>query len=98
MTDAARQQHRFAAGATVRVVLHDRAGHTRAPRYVRGQTGRIMEIHGEYRLPDAVVAGDGKRRESVYAVAFKATDLFGTGDHEVIVDLWDSYLEAAESI
>jgi nitrile hydratase len=94
MADPSR--HRFALGDSVRVSLHDRVGHTRAPRYVRGHLGRVIDIDGSYRLPDAVVAGDRTRYETVYEVAFRAADLFGEGDHEVIVNLFDSYLEHVE--
>ena len=33
--------------------------------------------------------------EPCYAVRFAAADLFGSGDHTVTVDLWESYLERA---
>jgi nitrile hydratase len=29
----------------------------------------------------------------VYAVRFEAADLWGEGDHSVIVDLWEPYLD-----
>jgi nitrile hydratase subunit beta len=45
-------------------------------------------------LPDASVAGLATT-ETCYAVRFAAADLFGSGDHMVTVDLWESYLERA---
>jgi hypothetical protein len=82
------------AGQPVRVVQCDVAVHTRAPRYVRGRTGRIIEDHGTHPLPDSVVAGERPPRTgTVWAVAFHARELFGTGDHTVTVNLWEQYLE-----
>jgi hypothetical protein len=33
--------------------------------------------------------------ETCYAVRFSAVDLWGSGDHTVTVDLWESYLDRA---
>ena len=85
------------AGQPVRVVQRDVAVHTRAPRYVRGRTGRIVEGHGTHPLPDSVVAGERPPRTgTVWAVVFHAWELFGTGDHTVTVNLWEQYLEPVE--
>lgn len=84
----------YPPGTPVRVRAVDPEVHTRAPRYVRGQPGVIVEAHGDHRLPDAVVAGaPDVRPEPVYAVRFAARDLWGQGDHSVTVNLWHSYLE-----
>ncbi|MGX1850891.1 nitrile hydratase subunit beta [Streptomyces sp. NBC_01456] len=86
----------FRAGERVRVRAGDPAGHTRAPRYVRGQVGRIVECQGSWELADEVAAGVAEPRvEPVYTVAFAAGDLWGEGGHEVTVDLWESYIERA---
>lgn len=87
---------RFAAGQRVRVVLDDPAGHTRAPRYVRGHVGEIVERHGRHPLPDAVVAGGRPEPSAVYAVRFDADQLWESGGHSVTVNLWDEYLEPAD--
>lgn len=92
---------RFAPGAQVRVRMDDPRVHTRAPRYVRGRRGTVLEVHGIHPLPDAVVAGRGPAAEPVYAVAFPSAELWA-GDaaddepftgHRVIVNLWETYLE-----
>jgi hypothetical protein len=80
-------------GARVRVRLLDPPVHTRAPQYVRGHQGVIIEQHGVHPLPDAVVAGGPPATEPVYAVRFAALDLWGEGDHTVTVNLWQSYVE-----
>jgi nitrile hydratase len=66
------------------------AWHTRCPRYLRGAVGEIVRVQGDDGVPDV----DNAEREAVYAVRF---DLWGedTGDHVVLADLWERYLEAA---
>ena len=83
----------FAPGTHVRVRPCDPDVHTRAPRYVRGHHGVVVEQHGVHPLPDAVVSGAETRLEPVYAVRFAARDLWGEGEHTVTVNLWASYLE-----
>jgi nitrile hydratase len=88
-----RTTDRFSRGATVRVRALDPSHHTRAPHYVRGHAGTVVAVHGRHRLPDDVVAGAAQPRvEPVYAVRFHARTLWGSGDHAVIVNLWESYL------
>lgn len=85
-------------GTPVRVREHDPAVHTRAPRYVRGHRGVVVEVHGRHPVPDDVVAGVAEPRiEPVYAVRFEARDLWGEGSHAVTVNLWQRYLELEEA-
>jgi nitrile hydratase len=81
-------------GARVRARNVDPDGHTRCPRYVRGHTGEVAAVLGEWALPDASVRGV-THPETCYAVRFPAAELWGSGDHTVTVDLWESYLERA---
>jgi hypothetical protein len=90
---------RFTTGERVRVTQLDPPLHTRAPRYVRGQVGTVVGLHGVHRLPDDVVAAVAQPRvEPVYAVRFEARSLWGAGEHSVTVNLWESYLSAAEEV
>jgi nitrile hydratase subunit beta len=84
----------YAVGQRVRARAGDPDHHTRIPRYVRGHAGEIVARLGDWPLPDAWVAGV-RKSETCYAVRFAAADLFGSGDHTVTVDLWESYLERA---
>ena len=84
----------YALGDRVRARAGDPDRHTRLPRYVRGQSGEVVALLGDWVLPDACVAGR-PATETCYAVRFTAADLFGSGDHTVTVDLWESYLERA---
>jgi hypothetical protein len=84
----------FASGDRVRTSRDDPPHHTRVPRYVRGAVGEVVEPQGEHLLPDDRVRGT-TTREPVYTVRFTAAELFGSGDHEVTVDVWQSHLERA---
>ncbi|MDE2482903.1 MAG: nitrile hydratase subunit beta [bacterium] len=79
---------RFALGACVRAQAAAREGHTRLPAYLRGRIGSIVALRGRYPLADERARGlRDARVEMVYAVQFSL------GDHDVVADLWESYLE-----
>ena len=54
--------------------------------------GEVVEVRAAWQLPDEAVRGVF-RAEPVYAVRFNAAELWGSGSHSVIVDMWESYLE-----
>jgi len=73
-------------------------GHTRLPMYARGKTGRIVAYHGTHVLPDSNAHRLGEAPEPLYAVSFRASDLWDAPENpedEVILDLWQSYISAA---
>jgi len=88
---------RFGVGDRVRVREWHSPGHTRCPRYVRGQEGVVVRLDGTYSLPDVEAHGTARRYEATYSVRFDAASLWRDGQRGVWVhvDLWDSYLEAA---
>ena len=83
---------RFRAGDRVLTSRADPLHHTRLPRYARGATGTVVELEGRYPLPDDRSRGLPAAPEAVYAVRFSAAELFGAGDHQVTLALWESYL------
>ena len=86
----------YPAGVRVRVRAGDPDHHTRVPRYLRGHTGEVVAILGQWPLPDDRACGIVPPRvETCYAVRFSAADLWGSGDHTVTVDLWESYVDRA---
>ena len=89
-------EHRFAVGDEVRVREWHPLGHTRAPRYVQGKRGTVVRLDGVFSLPDVEYHCDLKRDEPTYSVRFEAEELWGEPGDPVHVDLWDSYLEAAD--
>ena len=85
----------FRVGQAVRVRNLHPVGHTRLPGYVRGHAGIVAIVHpGAFVYPDANAHGRGEDPQHVYAVQFLARSLWGTGDHHVVVDLFEPYLEA----
>ena len=73
-------------------------GHTRLPAYAAGARGRVVLYHGTHVLPDSAAHGLGDAAEPLYAVAFAASELWVHPEHthdEVVLDLWQSYLEPA---
>lgn len=84
----------FSPGDRVVTRLADPTHHTRVPRYARGRIGTVLEREGSWALPDVNATGPGAPIEDVYTVRFDARDLWGEGDHAVVLNLWDSYLEA----
>ena len=89
---------RFAPGDRVVALNLNPRGHTRLPRYVRGRTGTVTQVHGAHVFPDANAHGQGEQPHWLYGVSFTARELWGpeapTIDH-VQVDLWEPYLDAA---
>ena len=85
----------FSPGDLVTTRTTDPAHHTRVPRYARGRVGTIVEREGAWPLADVNAVQPGAPVEAVYAVRFAARDLWGEGDHVVVLDLWSSYLEDA---
>ncbi len=88
--------HRFGIGAPVRVRERHPLGHTRAPRYIQAKRGTVVRLDGVFSLPDVEYHCDEQRYEPTYSVRFEATELWGGPGDPVHVDLWESYLEAAD--
>jgi nitrile hydratase subunit beta len=91
-------QPMFHSGDRVRARNDHVATHTRLPRYVRGCTGVIAANQGCFVLPDANAHGRGECATWCYSVRFTADELWGAGAEagsEVMVDLWEPYLERA---
>jgi nitrile hydratase len=73
-------------------------GHTRLPAYAAGARGRILRLHGTHIFPDSNAHGLGEAPEPLYAVAFPASELWAHPEHpgdDVVVDMWQSYLQPA---
>ncbi len=85
----------FRIGDRVKVRNLHPPGHTRLPGYLRGKTGEVVLCHGAQVFPDSNAHGGGENPQHLYAVRFKARDVFGNdGDDELQADLFEPYLEA----
>jgi nitrile hydratase len=89
-------KHRYGVGDRVRVREWHPLGHTRAPRYVQGKRGTVVRLDGVFSVPDVEYHCDELRNEPTYSVRFEALELWGEDGSAVHVDLWESYLEAAD--
>ncbi len=90
----------FAGGETVRVRSLDKGGHVRTPRYVRGKTGRISHLLGEFKNPEDLAYGGYDRPEKkLYRVLFKQSDLWegyeGDSEDTLVIDIYEHWLEGA---
>ena len=89
---------RFNVGDRVRVLTISPGGHIRAPKFCRGHEGTVIHRAPKFQFPDTSAHGGERRKEHTYHVEFASKDLWSDSDaanDSVIVDLWDSYLEAA---
>jgi nitrile hydratase beta subunit len=95
---------KYEIGARVLVKKIHKSGHSRSPHYAQGSVGTVVDQHGPHVYPDMNTCGD-KVAEHLYAICFSFTSLWGsesdTGtdtnkdNAEVIIDLWEPYLELA---
>jgi nitrile hydratase len=89
---------RFAVGDQVRAKKINPPGHTRLPRYARGNVGVIDRVHGAHVLPDSNAHFRGENPQHLYSVRFSARELWGEAASPrdaVYIDLWQDYLEPA---
>lgn len=87
----------FKVGDRVRAKDVHPVGHTRLPRYVRGQSGVVERIQPAQLLPDTHAHFEGENPQHVYEVGFASGELWGreSEDFTLHIDLYESYLEAA---
>lgn len=92
---------RLGVGDQVRVRRMRPEGHHRCPRYVRGVLGVVERVAGEEHVPAPAPGEAPGPLETVYTVRFDSTDLWGDQadagqpPFELMIDLWDRYLEPA---
>ena len=96
LLESAKEQA-FFIGDSVRVRKNHTTGHTRAPSYVQGSTGTIFKCSGCHVFPDTHAKGI-EGGEHLYTVCFTGQSLWGIPacNSEVLIDLWEPYLEATE--
>ena len=70
-------------------------GHTRLPQYVRGHHGHVRLTHPAFVFPDRNAHGWGEDPQYVYTVEFAAHQLWGGGDHLVLIDIFEPHLTHA---
>ncbi len=87
---------KYQLGDRVLVRVSEVDGHTRAPRYAQGATGKIVASLGCHSFPDSNARGIAEGQH-LYRVAFAGAELWGeeSNNSEVLIDLWEAYLDRA---
>lgn len=88
-------REKFNVGDKVRVRTEHISGHVRAPGYIRGKTGVVVDITPAYPFPDAHAHGVEAEDEPTYDVRFQAEELWpNSADPAAVhVGVFESYLE-----
>ena len=90
---------RFSTGDSVRVRNAHPPGHIRTPYYVRGQSGVVERICGEFRNPEELAFDrPGTPARPLYRVRFRQQDLWpdytGKATDSVEVEIYEHWLDA----
>jgi Nitrile hydratase beta subunit, C-terminal len=93
---------RFEPGDRVRVLSADKLGHVRTPGYIRGKTGRVEAVLGEFRNPESLAYGEaGLPERPLYKVSFRQVYLWegypGPPNDELCADIYEHWLEREET-
>ena len=87
-------------GQAVRVLEAEKVGHVRTPDYVKGKTGRVASVLGEFKDPESLAyGGSGLPEKTLYKVVFRQADLWegyaGSHGDVLYVDVYEHWLEPA---
>ena len=87
-------------GDPVRVLEMEKEGHVRTADYVKGKTGRVAGVLGEFKDPESLAyGGSGLPEKTLYKVVFRQADLWegyaGSHDDVLYVDVYEHWLEPA---
>ena len=77
-------------------------GHIRTPYYIRGKTGVVAAMVGEFPNPeDLATGGEGEPRQPLYRVRFSQRDAWpdypGPASDTLDVEIYEHWLDAVES-
>ena len=87
----------FTPGDPVTVESRYPTGHCRTPYYIRGMTGAIERICGQFPNPEDLAYGrDGLPRRALYRVRFRQTEIWpdyaGARDDSVDIEIFEQWL------
>jgi hypothetical protein len=93
---------RFVPGERVTVDKRYPSGHCRTPFYIRGKSGIVERICGEFANPEDLAYGrGGLPRRPLYRVRFRQADLWsdyaGCDDDTVDVEIYEHWLKPANN-
>jgi nitrile hydratase subunit beta len=92
-----RTQPRFAPGDAVRIDARASLGHCRTPWYLRGKTGVIAEVQGQFRDPERLAYHrPGLPAQVLYKVRIPQVTLWldykGSAQDQLEVDIYEPWL------
>lgn len=87
-------------GQAVRVRRGNPPGHVRTPYYIRGKTGTVERICGEFRNPEELAYGrSGEPRRVLYRVRFAQGHVWpgyaGPAGDTIDIEIYEHWLESA---
>ena len=91
----------FKTGDRVSVRRAEPIGHVRTPYYIRGKTGAIERLCGEFPNPEELAFGrSGLPRLPMYRVRFLQTEIWpdyrGRASDSLDVEIYEHWLESAK--
>ena len=91
---------KFRPGDRVRVRMEDRPGHIRTPFYIRGKTGWVEKMHGQFLNPESLAYGrDGLPKRPLYLIGFYQVEVWEnykvSKSDKLYVDIYEHWLELA---
>jgi nitrile hydratase len=89
---------RFHVGSTVSVCRGNPPGHVRTPWYIRGKSGVVERICGEFGNPEELAYGrSGEPRQVLYRVRFAQKEVWpdyaGPAGDTIDIELYEHWLE-----
>ncbi len=89
---------RFHVGDRVRIREAYPPGHVRTPYFIRGKTGEVIRLLGDFSNPEELAYGrDGKPEQSFYWIKFLQTELWtdyaGEAKDTAVVEVMENWLE-----
>jgi hypothetical protein len=88
----------FEPGNRVRVRASEKPGHVRTPGYLKGKTGRVESVLGEFPNPEDLAYGlSGRPKRPLYKVSFRQADVWsdyeGPAEDRLYADVYEHWLE-----
>ena len=92
---------KFCVGQKVNVQSLEPIGHNRTPEYIRGKTGEVVKIQGNYRNPESMAyGGDGLPLVPVYTIMFDWAELWGhlpqSVPDKIMADIFEHWLDPVD--
>ena len=93
----------FQIGDWIKVRENYPPGHIRTPFFVRGKSGVVKSIPGNYQNPEQLAYGrPGLPKKTLYRISFKQNDLWpnyaGSIADTIIVDIYEHWLEPIKKV